>query len=783
MTAAGTMTFRWLRAPDRKLLGNAVGAQCFGLLTEQVVSGGTLLLYLNALQLNGASILFVLALGPFLMALLNVPLAFAADRLGLKRCGQLGNAGMMTGMALIILGPSVSPHPLPWIISGLLLHTVGSVFFSTGWFALLAQVVPEQYTGRFFAVLRCAWQFVGILFFGAMALFFTAATPLYVYQLFLALCTAGLLVRSLFYRAIPEASRTVERLPFATAVRATMRVPGYLPYLAYVFLLVACTAKGPDMLRLLARQRLGFGDNLVVLLSVSGMMGSLLGFSAGGRSVDRWGTRSVFAVCHLGLAAVLALFPLRAFVPGGASMLAMLVAFLLGVVQAALSIAFTAETFAICSTRYRVLAIGIISSMQTMAAAVAGFLSASVLSAGVLRAHWLFCGVALTDYDTILLGLAVMVGLLVITLGLVPSIAQERTVQVAGEGVAEILPAARPRRTSGTAGGNGRILSFACLLLLGGLAGGCASVPVHRSFEPVPGFDTTPRLAIISAFEPELQKLKKATQVTEVRVHNGRTYYLGRLEGQDVVLLLSGFSMVNAAMNTQSLLDHYAVREIVFSGIAGGVNPGLHVGDVTVPAAWGEYQEQVFARETTNGWDAGRFGGEFPNYGMMFPHGVSVTRRDSPADQLERRFWFAADAGGLEIARHLAGGVKLSQQTGDGAALAVEPQIVVGGKGVSGPTFVDNAAYREWAWQTFHADALDMETAAVAHVAYVNEVPFIAFRALSDLAGGGGSKNESAVFFKLAANNSATVVMAYVRAYGERHGVPPASQKAVHLQP
>jgi nucleoside phosphorylase len=181
---------------------------------------------------------------------------------------------------------------------------------------------------------------------------------------------------------------------------------------------------------------------------------------------------------------------------------------------------------------------------------------------------------------------------------------------------------------------------------------------------------------------------------------------------------------------------------------------------VTVPAEWGEYQEQLFARETADGWDAGRSGGEFPNYGMMFPRSVKVTRRDGPVDQPEPRFWFSADPEGIKTARRIANRVKLSRSTDDGQSLSAEPQVIVGGKGVSGPTFVDNAAYRQWVWQTFQADALDMETAAVAQVAYVNQVPFIAFRSLSDLAGGGGGKNESSVFFKLAADNSAAVVLA-----------------------
>jgi adenosylhomocysteine nucleosidase len=81
---------------------------------------------------------------------------------------------------------------------------------------------------------------------------------------------------------------------------------------------------------------------------------------------------------------------------------------------------------------------------------------------------------------------------------------------------------------------------------------------------------------------------------------------------------------------------------------------------------------------------------------------------------------------------------------------------------------VDNAEYRRWVWSAFAADALDMESAAVAHVAYTNNVPFVAFRSLSDLAGGGPGKNEVDIFFELAAENSAAVVFAFLQQWGEQ---------------
>jgi adenosylhomocysteine nucleosidase len=304
------------------------------------------------------------------------------------------------------------------------------------------------------------------------------------------------------------------------------------------------------------------------------------------------------------------------------------------------------------------------------------------------------------------------------------------------------------------------VLPFALVLIaLGGVA--CATLPSTRRTSPA---DDVPRIAVISAFEPELVKLRAATTITGTRVINGRTHYLGSLAGHDVVLLLSGFSMVNAAMTTQAMLDRFHVSAIVFSGIAGGVNPGLDVGDVTVPAQWGNYQESVFARETPNGFAPARITTPFANFGMMYTQGSSVAMPVGKADSLERRFWFPVDTTALSTARRIVSTVHLARCTAAGACLAHEPRIVIGGNGVSGPTFVDNAAYREWAWNTFHADALDMETAAVAVVAFENRVPYIAFRSLSDLAGGGGGANEAQVFGRLAADNSAAVVIEYLKA-------------------
>jgi adenosylhomocysteine nucleosidase len=298
-----------------------------------------------------------------------------------------------------------------------------------------------------------------------------------------------------------------------------------------------------------------------------------------------------------------------------------------------------------------------------------------------------------------------------------------------------------------------RFRSFASIFILA--LAGCASSP------PAP--DATPRIAIISAFPAELALLQSHVEQPRKTSINGVEFTTGVLQGKPVVMFLSGISMTNAAMNTQLVLDRFKVSHVVFSGIAGGVNPALNIGDVVVAQRWGQYLEVLAARETAPGRYKVPADKEasttFANFGMLFPRPVGV--RSAGREGVEKKFWFEADPAMMEIAKR-ASKVALDRCDADKVCLRHEPRVVVGGNGVSGQAFVDNAAFREYTFKTFQANVLDMETAATAMVAYSNGVPFIAFRSLSDLAGGGEGENEIGTFFKIAADNSAKVLLAFL---------------------
>jgi adenosylhomocysteine nucleosidase len=310
------------------------------------------------------------------------------------------------------------------------------------------------------------------------------------------------------------------------------------------------------------------------------------------------------------------------------------------------------------------------------------------------------------------------------------------------------------RDSSGYLTGIMRLIVFVLSLLLAFTAQGIAADRL----------DATPRIAVMSAFEPEWKALKAGLGEVKTYSVNGVEFATGTLAGRQVVLFLSGISMVNAAMTTQLALDRFDVTGIVFSGIAGGVDPALHIGDVVVAARWGQYLESAFGREVDGKFQPPPWWKTppFPNYGMIFPGYVDVRSAQSGGKGgTEKRFWFDVDADMLAAAGKL-GALDLKRCTAPQVCLGQAPRLVVGGNGVSGAAFVDNAAFRQYVFATFKAQVLDMESAAVATVAYANGVPFIAFRSLSDLAGGGEEPNQLRTFFQLASDNSATVVQRFL---------------------
>lgn len=228
------------------------------------------------------------------------------------------------------------------------------------------------------------------------------------------------------------------------------------------------------------------------------------------------------------------------------------------------------------------------------------------------------------------------------------------------------------------------------------------------------------KIGIIGAMELEVTALKAEMSVSRVVTKANMEFYEGSLNGADVVIVQCGIGKVNAALCTQILADLFEVTHIINTGVAGSLNPKLDIGDI------------VISRDALHhDMDVTIFGyrpGEVPQLGL----------REFPADE---------------------GLIRLAKE----ACEKVNPDInVFLGRVVSGDQFISQNEVKDRLIQVFQGDCAEMEGASIAHGAYLNHIPFVIIRAISDKADNSAEMDYPA-FEAAAAKRSAALVRELVK--------------------
>ncbi|MBI5528334.1 MAG: 5'-methylthioadenosine/S-adenosylhomocysteine nucleosidase [Deltaproteobacteria bacterium] len=267
-----------------------------------------------------------------------------------------------------------------------------------------------------------------------------------------------------------------------------------------------------------------------------------------------------------------------------------------------------------------------------------------------------------------------------------------------------------------------------------------------------------PRIAVAAAMDDELQPVLSKAQVERTEIAAGTTFSLGSIHGKPVVLFVTGTSIPNAAATVQLAIDRYRVNSLVMTGIAGGIGNDVNIGDVVVCEQWIEFQENVLARGSGDGFSLPPWAAStLPPFREAHIRGVRVPGVEG------RVQWFAADSAMFAAAKSIK--PEMAKCSSILRCAPHPPAYRAGGKCGSSQSFVDNAEWRTYLRDKVGLRLVDMESAAVMHVLLRNKVPGIVFRAVSDLAGGGPGKNEAGAFMGLAAENSAKAVLEFLKTF------------------
>lgn len=196
-------------------------------------------------------------------------------------------------------------------------------------------------------------------------------------------------------------------------------------------------------------------------------------------------------------------------------------------------------------------------------------------------------------------------------------------------------------------------------------------------------------IGIIGAMEEEIESLSCNMDVQSIKAKAGMKFKCGYISGSKVVLVVSGVGKVNAAVCTQILADDFSVDKIINVGVAGGIGNDVKCGDVVIAES-------------------------------LVQHDVDTSAFGDKIGQIPRMdtFDFVCDK---EL-------VKKAQA----ASLSICDYGTHVGRIVTGDQFVADRSKLRWLQEEFGAVACEMEGGSIAQVCYLNRIPFVIIRSISD---------------------------------------------------
>lgn len=196
-------------------------------------------------------------------------------------------------------------------------------------------------------------------------------------------------------------------------------------------------------------------------------------------------------------------------------------------------------------------------------------------------------------------------------------------------------------------------------------------------------------IGIIGAMAEEVQLLLEKINIEKKKTKANMQFHLGTIKGKKVVVVVSGIGKVNAAICTQILIDDFSVDKVINVGVAGGLGENIYPGDIVI----GENLVQ-------HDMDTSAFGDEIGQ----------VPRLDTYAFKAEEELVGIAVEMCMQIKEH--------------------NHFI--GRIVTGDQFIAETEKAVWLNNKFGALACEMEGASIAQVCYLNQVPFVVIRSISD---------------------------------------------------
>ncbi len=216
-------------------------------------------------------------------------------------------------------------------------------------------------------------------------------------------------------------------------------------------------------------------------------------------------------------------------------------------------------------------------------------------------------------------------------------------------------------------------------------------------------------ISVIGAMPSELADIRRMLGDAEIKRISGFDFYINEYKGNKIINACCGIAKVNAALCTQVMIDNFSPDYIINAGVAGGMNSAVKVCDIVIST-------EVLPHDLDP-----HFLADYPPYCAVFKANEAL----------------------MNTAEKVCGEFSVNSFRG---------------RIVSGEQFISDSAVKAAIQEKFNPYAVDMESAAVGHACYLNDMPFVSVRCISDNADDEGAMSFDE-FEKIAAKRVAEIVL------------------------
>lgn len=241
-----------------------------------------------------------------------------------------------------------------------------------------------------------------------------------------------------------------------------------------------------------------------------------------------------------------------------------------------------------------------------------------------------------------------------------------------------------------------------------------------------------PVTAILGAFDLELNVIRAETVHPQHETIMGLDFVTGEIRGRKVVFVEGGIGKVHSTVAAALIIDHFKPSEVIFTGVAGAINPDLKGGDIVIAEKTAQHDLIILKQDS-----------------------FEPFRVDNPVTSQKYPDFYPADKTLLTLANAAAQTVPF-ENIGTGSH-AHQPKVIKGII-VSGDMFVSSSKKKDYLRSFYNADAVEMEGAIVSQICYQQGIPCLVIRSVSD----GADENADQDFEQFvgtAADNAAKIVV------------------------